>query len=259
MFDAFHISASSMEAHQVHVNTIANNLANSNTTGFKKSKVEFEDLMYRELNALRGLRIDPDIDNPIGSGAAAASIEKIFSQGDLKATGRELDLAIQGKGFLELLLPDGELAYSRTGYLLIDRDGFLVNSDGYRLNPSIEIPQDTQSVLVTGDGRVLAQFPGQDDPVEVGRLELAAFINPNGLTPLGDNLYRPSEQSGNAFYGEPGEEQFGLIEQGFLEGSNVSLVEELTGLMLAQRGYEMNAKVIQAADNMLSIVNDLSR
>ena len=259
MLEAFHISASSMEAHQVHVDTIANNLANSNTTGFKKSKVEFEDLMYREMNAMRGLRINPDIDNPMGSGTAAASIEKIFSQGELKGTGRDLDLAIQGKGFFELLLPDGELAYSRTGYLLIDQDGLLVNADGHRLSPAIEIPEDAQQVLVTGDGRVLAQIPDKDDPVEVGRLELAAFINPNGLTPAGDNLYRPSERSGDAYYGEPGEEQFGLIEQGFLEGSNVSLIEELTGLMLAQRGYEMNAKVIQAADNMLGIVNDLRR
>ena len=259
MFDAFHISASSMEAHQVHVDTIANNLANSNTSGFKKSKVEFEDLMYREMSAMRGLRINPDINNPMGAGTAAASIEKIFAQGELKGTGRDLDLAIQGKGFFELLLPDGELAYSRTGYLLIDQDGLLVNADGYRLNPSIEIPEDTQSVLVAGDGRVLAQLPDQDDPVEIGRIELAAFINPNGLTPLGDNLYRPSERSGGAFYGAPGEEQFGLIEQGYLEGSNVSLIEELTSLMVAQRGYEMNAKVIQAADNMLGIVNDLRR
>ncbi len=259
MFDAFHISASSMEAHQVHVDTIANNLANSNTTGFKKSKVEFEDLVYREMKALSGLRIDPDLINAVGSGAATASIEKIFSQGELKGTGRDLDLAIQGKGFFELLMPDGETAYSRTGYLLIDSDGLLVNADGYRLNPLIEIPEDASQVLVTGNGHVLAAIPGKDDPVELGRLELASFINPNGLTPLGNNLYRPSEKSGAAHYGAPGEAEFGLIEQGFLEGSNVSLIEELTGLMLAQRGYEMNAKVIRAADDMLGIVNDLRR
>lgn len=259
MLDAFHISASSMDAHQVHVDTIANNLANVNTTGFKKSKVEFEDLVYSQLNAIRGMPISPDISNAMGSGTATSSVEKIFSQGELKGTGRNLDIAIQGNGFLELLLPDGELAYTRTGYLLVNNDGMLVNADGHQLSPSIQVPEDAREVLISGNGKVQVLLPDKDEPMEIGRLELTRFINPNGLTPLGDNLFRPSEASGTANYGEPGEEGLGLIAQGFLEGSNVSLIEELTNLMIAQRGYEMNAKVIQTADSMLGIVNDLRR
>ena len=259
MLDAFHISASSMDAHQVKVDTIANNLANANTSGFKKSTVEFKDLVYTEMNFAQGALANPDVKNPMGMGTATAAIEKIFSQGEAKGTDRNLDLAIQGKGFFEVLLPDGDYAYTRTGHLQIDREGMLVNADGHPLSPPIEIPTDAQDVLITAEGKVLVQVPDQDDPVEVGHIELAGFINPGGLTPLGDNLYRPSEDSGAVHYGEPGEEQFGALAQGFLEGSNVSLIEELTTLMLAQRGYEMNAKVLQAADDMLGIVNTLRR
>ena len=259
MLDAFYISASSMEAHQVHVDVIANNLANANTTGFKKSKVEFEDLMYSEMNFAQRALANPDIRNPMGMGAAAASIEKIFSQGEAKGTDRDLDLAIQGKGFFEVLLPDGEYAYTRTGHLQVNKDGMLVNADGFQLSPAIEIPVDSQGVVFSADGKVLVRVSDRDQPVEIGRLELAGFTNPGGLTPMGDNLYRSSEDSGSAHYAEPGEEGFGVVAQGFLEGSNVNLIEELTTLMLAQRGYEMNAKVVQAADEMLGIINNLRR
>jgi flagellar basal-body rod protein FlgG len=259
MLDAFYISASSLHAHQVHVDVIANNLANVNTTGFKKSKVQFEDLMYLELASAKGLLRNPDIDNGRGMGTATASIEKVFSQGEIKSTGRNLDIAIEGNGFLELLLPDGEYAYSRTGHLQIDREGLLVNSDGYALSPSIYIPADAQEVVISSDGEISVTLPGKADPVALGRIDLAGFINPGGLSPLGDNLYRPSQASGDAFYGAPGDEGFGALAQGFLEGSNVSLIEELTNMMLAQRGYEINAKVIQAADEMLGIVNNLRR
>ncbi|MEE8058575.1 MAG: flagellar basal-body rod protein FlgG [Pseudomonadales bacterium] len=259
MLDAFHISASSMEAYQIHVGVIANNLANSNTTGFKKSKVEFEDLVYNEMNFAQGALANAGIENPMGMGTAAASIEKIFSQGEAKGTGRNLDLLIQGKGFFEVLLPDGEYAYTRAGHLQINKDGMLINADGHALSPAIEIPTDAQNILINAEGKVLVELPDQDDPVEVGRIELAGFMNPSGLTPLGDNLYKPSDESGDAHYGEPGEEEFGLVAQGFLEGSNVSLIEELTTMMLVQRGYEMNAKVIQAADDMMGIVNNLRR
>lgn len=259
MLDAFHISASSLQAHQVHVDVIANNLANANTTGFKKSKVQFEDLMYIELAAVNNRIANPDIQVGRGLGASTASIEKIFSQGETKSTDRDLDIAIQGKGFFELLLPGGEYAYSRTGHLQIDRDGLLVNADGYALSPSVYVPADAQAVIISSDGEVSAQIPDREKPVEIGRIDLAGFMNPGGLSPMGDNLYRPSHASGDAFYGAPGEEGFGALAQGFLEGSNVSMIEELTNLMLAQRGYELNAKVIQAADDMLGIVNNLRR
>lgn len=259
MLDAFHISASSMHAHQVHVDVIANNLANVNTTGFKKSKVEFEDLMYTELASAQGLLTNPDIRNPMGMGTAAASIEKVFSQGEVENTDRDLDLAIQGNGFFELLLPDGEYAYTRTGHFQIDSEGMLINSDGYGVSPGIQIPADAKDVLVTADGVVLVEVPGEGAPVEVGRIELANFMNFAGLTPLGNNLYRSSQESGAAYYGEAGKEEFGALAQGFLEGSNVSMIEELTNMMMARRGYEINAKVIQVADDMLGIVNNLRR
>jgi flagellar basal-body rod protein FlgG len=238
---------------------IANNLANVNTNGFKKSKVQFEDLMYVALASAKGQLRNPDIDNGRGMGTATASIEKVFSQGEIKSTGRDLDIAINGNGFLELLLPDGEYAYSRTGHLQIDREGLLVNSDGYALRPSIYIPTDAQEVVISSDGEISVTLPEKSDPVTLGQIDLAGFINPGGLSPLGDNLYRPSQASGDAFYGAPGDEGFGALAQGSLEGSNVSLIEELTNMMLAQRGYEINAKVIQAADEMLDIVNNLRR
>ncbi|MBV1787732.1 flagellar basal-body rod protein FlgG [Marinobacterium sp. D7] len=259
MLDAFHISASSMDAHQVYVDVIANNLANTNTTGFKKSKVEFEDLIYKELRPFNGTLVSPGTHNGIGMGTATAAIEKVFSQGEAKGTDRDLDLAVEGKGFLEVLLPDGEYAYTRTGHLQIDQDGMLVNSDGYPISPAIEIPFDAQDILISADGNVSVTVPDQDSPVDVGAIELAGFMNPAGLSPLGDNLFSPSESSGAAFYGEPGLEGFGTIAQGFLESSNVNPIEELTTLMLAQRGYEMNSKVIQAADDMMGIVNNLRR
>jgi flagellar basal-body rod protein FlgG len=259
MLDAFHISASSMQAHQVHVDVIANNLANANTTGFKKSKVEFEDLMYVEMNSAQSMLAKSDIQNPIGMGTAATSIEKVFSQGDVENTSRDLDFAIQGKGFFELMLPDGEYAYTRTGHFQIDSEGMLVNSDGYALSPSIQIPADAKSIQVTSDGTVLVEVSGESAPVEVGNLELAGFMNPAGLSPLGNNLYQPSQESGDAYYGDPGKEEFGSLAQGFLEGSNVSLIEELTEMMMARRGYEINAKVVQIADDILGIVNNLRK
>lgn len=258
MPDAFHISASSMHAQQTHIDVIANNLANVNTTGFKKSRVEFEDLIYRELHLNNGL-LRPDLENPLGTGSIAASIEKIFSQGETRSTERNLDVAIVGDGFLELLLPDGSYAYTRTGHLQVDEDGMLGNADGHLLSPAIHIPEDATDVVITADGEVLAEISGGPELIEIGRIELAAFTNPAGLTPLGENLYVPSDDSGSARYGDPGEEKLGTLEQGFLEGSNVNMIEELTNLMVAQRAYGMNAKVIQAADEMLGIVNNLRR
>lgn len=263
MLEAFHIAASGMHAQQLQVDVIANNLANVNTPAFKKSKVSFEDLMYRQLLTPAGLlgqvSTQNSAGNRLGSGTAVTSVTKIFSQGEAKGTGRMLDIAIQGSGFLELALPDGRSAYTRAGSLQTNTEGMLMNMDGYFLNPAVQVPPDAESVLIKSDGTFLVKLPGEDEPVEIGRIELANFLNPAGLTPVGDNLYVPSNASGDVFFGEPGEEGFGSLAQGFLEGANVDLVEELTSLVVAQRSYEMNAKVIQAADDMLSIVNNLRR
>lgn len=259
MFDAFHIAATGLHAQEAQVDTIANNLANWNTTGFKKGRVDFEDLIYRQMSAATGLIGNPDIRNPAGMGSAVASIGKIFSQGDLKTTGRELDVAIQGEGFFEVLLPDGRYAYTRNGVFQIDQDGMLVNADGYQLSPMVQVPSDAQQILIQGDGEVLARVPDQLEPMRIDRISLGSFVNPAGLTPAGDNLYIPSYKSGDVFYGDPGEDGFGQLGQGFLEGSNVDESEEITNLVVAQRGYEVNARVIKAADQMMSIINELPR
>jgi flagellar basal-body rod protein FlgG len=259
MFESFQIAATGLHAQEVQVDTVANNLANWNTTAYKKSRVNFEDLMYRQLSSAAGLIGTPDIRNPAGVGSAVASIGKVFSQGDLKTTGRDLDVAVQGNGFFELLLPDGRYAYTRTGVFQVDRDGLLVNADGYQLSPSVQLPPDTEQVIISPRGDLLVRVPDEVDPVDLGRVALANFVNPGGLTPEGDNLYVPSNQSGDVFYGEPGESGFGRLAQGFLEGSNVNMSEELTSLVLAQRGYEVNARVLQAADEMMSIINNLRR
>jgi flagellar basal-body rod protein FlgG len=259
MFESFHIAATGLHAQEVQVDTVANNLANWNTTGYKKGRVDFEDLMYRQLSSAAGLLGKPDIRNPAGLGTAVASIGKVFSQGDLKTTNRDLDVAIQGNGFFELLMPDGRYAYTRTGVFQIDRDGLIVNADGYQLTPSVQLPPDAEQIIIGSSGELLVRVPDDTEPVEIGRIALANFVNPGGLTPAGDNLYLPSNESGDVFHGDPGEAEFGRLAQGLLEGSNVNMSEELTSLVLAQRGYEVNARVLQAADEMMSIINNLRR
>lgn len=259
MIESLNIGASGMHAQQLHIDVIANNLANSNTMGYKKSRVEFEDLMYREMVRGGNLINSPTIDKPVGVGAAIASTGKIFTTGDAKKTERSLDLAIQGDGFFEVMLPDNSYAYTRSGALQIDQDGYLTNTDGYQLSGLIQVPNDAEELLIEPDGRVLAQVSGDSELVELGSLELAKFVSAAGLTPLGDNLYIPSDKSGDALYSIPGEDGTGTLNQGFLEASNVNMVEELTNLILAQRAYEINSKVVQAADELMSIVNNLRR
>lgn len=259
MFEAFNIAATGMHSHQLNVDVIANNLANINTTGFKKSKVDFEDLMYRQTTATGGLLGTTEMTNPLGMGSAVSAVAKVFAAGDLKNTEQPLDLAIRGAGFLEVVLPDGSHAYTRTGSLKRDQDGMLVTGDGYPLSAMIQIPEDAENVQIQEDGSVLVQFRGDRHASDIGRIELANVINPDRLTPMGENLYVPSHGSGDVYYAEPGQDGMGTVAQGFLEASNVNMVEEITNLVLAQRGYEINAKVLQAADEMLAIVNGLRR
>jgi len=259
MSESLYIAASGMSAQQSNIDVIANNLANVNTTSFKKSKVEFEDLLYREVMKSNGLVGDTQNSQSIGLGAGISNTSKIFSVGEMKKTDRPLDIAIQGDGFYEVILPDGSYGYTRAGTFHVNNDGYLVNNDGYTVSPLVQVPSDTQQVLVSPDGTVKVQVAGSQDLLETGRIELAKFVNPSGLNPAGDNLYIPTEQSGDALYSVPGEDGAGVVAQGFLEASNVSLVEELTNMILAQRAYEINSKVVQASDEMMSIVNNLRR
>lgn len=260
MIESLSIGASGMHAQQTQIDVIANNLANVNTMGFKKSRVDFEDLMYKEMvrtanNSLTG----QSSSKSLGVGVGISSTGKIFTTGEVKKTERTLDMAIQGEGFFEVLLPDNSYAYTRNGAMRIDQDGYLATADGYRLSGMVQVPNDAEDLLFQSDGKVYAQVSDSDDLVEIGALDLIRFVNASGLTPVGDNLYQPSDNSGDGYYGIPGEDGFGLIEQGFLETSNVDLVEEMTQLVLAQRAYEINSKVVQASDELLGIVNNLRR
>lgn len=259
MLDSLYIAATGMNAQQLGIDTISNNLANVSTTAFKKGRVSFQDLMYRELARANELAGGIQNVNRAGVGVAVVGAGKLFTAGDLKKTEAPLDLAIRGRGFLEVALADGTHAYTRAGTLQVDKDGYLSTPEGYQLNPTIQIPADAASLTIEATGRVMAQVAGESEPIEVGTITLADFVNPGGLKPRGENLYLPSEESGDAFFGKPGEQNFGTLAQGFLEASNVKLVEEFINLIVAQRAYEVSAKAVQASDEMLGIANNLRR
>jgi len=259
---ALWISATGMKAQEMRINVIAHNLANVNTTGYKASRLELEDLAYETLKAqgaqaAGGTQIPTGIQ--IGLGVRLSAIQKNFLQGDYQQTQNPLDLAIQGRGFFQVMLPDGTLAYTRAGTFKISQDGTLVTSEGYPLQPEIVVPREGQTITVLPDGTVSVSLPGETAPRELGRIELADFVNPAGLKAMGRNLFVATEASGDPITGNPGEEGFGTIAQGFLEMSNVDLVGEMVELIMAQRAYEINSKVIQAADDMLTSTVNLKR
>ena len=259
MLDSLYIAASGMHAQQMNVDVISNNLANVNTAAFKKNRVNFEDLLYRETARQNGLLGASDSVHRLGLGAGISGTQKMFIAGELKKSDSPLDLAIRGDGFIEVTLPDGGVAYTRSGSLQVDREGYLMTADGHMLKASIQIPGDTREVVVEPTGRVLARVSNEKDPVEVGQLEMANFTNPGGLNPIGGNLYVASDRSGEPVIGKPGEEGYGTVAQGFLESSNVKLMEEMINLVIAQRAYEVNSKVVQASDEMLAMSNNLRR
>lgn len=255
MIDAIYIATSGMKAEQAEIDNISNNLANLNTNAFKKSRVTFEDLMYRNLqNVASDLQAIKN-NTSTGLGTAVTAVTKDFSSGDLKATQNPLDIAIQGEGFLEVMLENGEYAYTRNGALRVMEDGMLASIGGERLSASIRIPTDSSSLTIQKDGTVMAQVEGEE--VEIGQLELATFVNPVELEALGDGLYLANENSGRALYSSAGENGTGKIQQGFLESSNVDLVEEMMALMVAQRAYEVNSQIVRASDEILRINNNL--
>lgn len=260
MNDSLYIAATGMHMQQLNVDTIANNLANINTPGFKKGRVNFLDLVYRELG--QGAQTDSyrqSAGMAQGSGVGIFGTSKLFTNGELKKTDLPLDIAIRGDGFFEVTLPDGQAAYTRGGSLIVNKDGFLATPDGNPLKPGIHIGQDTQSLAISANGVVTAQTNNKSAPIEIGRIELANFADVTGLVALGENLYKPSERSGDAMYSKPGEDNMGVVAQGFVESSNVKLIDEMVNLMVAQRAYEMSVKVIQASDEMLGMSNNLRR
>jgi flagellar basal-body rod protein FlgG len=253
-------AATGMNSMQHQIDVTSNNIANVNTTGFKQDRAEFQDLMYESLNYTAGQTTQTTI-NPtgidVGLGVRVSGIQKNFTEGDLKLTSNTLDLAIQGKGFFQITLPSGETAYSRNGAFKLDNQGSIVNSSGYPLNPEIVVPDNVTNLSIAKDGTVTATDPQTSTTVDLGQITVADFINPAGLTPLGDSLFMQSDASGDVLEGNPTEEQFGSIQQGMIELSNVKLVNEMVDLITAQRAYEANSKAITTADGMLDTVNRL--
>ncbi|HTV03536.1 MAG TPA: flagellar basal-body rod protein FlgG [Luteitalea sp.] len=262
MIRAMYTAASGMNAQQANIDNIAHNLANVNTSGFKKSRVEFEDLVYEQITSA-GTPTDATAETPVGVelglGTKMVAVSRDFASGNLRATNAPYDVAIEGKGFLQVTLPDGQTAYTRSGNLHVNQEGTLVTNDGYVLEPSITIPSNAVSVTIGRDGVVSATVAGESAPQQIGNIQLAGFQNPAGLHALGSNLFAVTTASGDAVTGLPGTEGLGTLQQGFLEESNVSIVEEMVNMILGQRAYEANSKVIRTADEMLGQVNNIAR
>jgi flagellar basal-body rod protein FlgG len=259
---ALFTAATGMNAQQARTDVIAHNIANVNTTGFKRSRAEFEDLFYETLRA-PGAESNAGSVLPtgvqIGHGVKLAAVSRIFTEGDRLRTDRDLDLAIQGDGFFQIQKPGGETLYTRSGTFQLDRDGNVVTAEGYQLLPNLQVPIDTVQLTVLPDGTVSALQNTGTAPVNLGQIELARFANPSGLAALGSNLFQVSAASGDPQVGTPDLDGFGALTQGFLENSNVNIAEELVQLILAQRGFEMNSRVIQAGDEMLQAIGVLAR
>lgn len=258
MHPALWISKTGLDAAQTDVATISNNLANASTVGFKKGRAIFEDLLYQNINQPGG-RSSADTELPsglmLGAGSKVVATQKEFSQGNLLTTDNALDMSIQGRGFFEILMPDGSLAYTRNGQFTLDDQGQIVTPGaGFPLQPNIAIPEDAQQITISQDGQISASVRGQAEPVVLGQLTLSDFINPTGLQPVGQNLYVETATSGAPLQGVPGLQGLGSIMQGALETSNVNVTEELVNLIESQRLYEMNSKVISSVDQMLGQV-----
>jgi flagellar basal-body rod protein FlgG len=254
MGTALWIAKTGLEAQQMRMNSISNNLANASTTGFKRDRAVFSDLIYQNLVQV-GAQSSEDTLNPsglnLGTGVRTVATEKLFTQGNIIQTGNSLDIAIQGRGLLQVTLPDGSVSYTRDGTLQMDETGQLVTSMGYLIEPSITIPDGALSISISSDGVVSVLEPGSAAPSEVGNIQLADFINPTGLQPIGNNLFLESAASGSPQTGTPGLDGLGTLVQSSLEGSNVNTVEELVNMIEAQRAYEMNSKAISTVDQML--------
>lgn len=262
MMTSLFTAATGMSGQQKQIDTIANNLANVNTAGFKKDRNNFQDLLY-EHERIAGASSSTTTQKPNGihkgHGVKLASTEKMFSQGNLKHTGVELDISIDGPGFFQVLRPNGTIAYTRDGSWHRDSNGRIVTADGYPMEPEIVIPPEAVKVMIGEDGTVEV-LTGEDTlPTAIGKVQLAGFINPSGLNPLGKNLFLQTNASGNPIVNDPGQDGKGFLNQGFLELSNVSVVDEMVNMIVAQRAYEVNSKAIQTSDNMLQTAVNVIR
>lgn len=255
------IAATGMLAQELNVEVISNNIANLNTNAFKSQRAEFQDLLYQTerrggTNSSENGTVVP-VGVQIGTGVTSAAVYRLTSQGNLTSTSNPLDLAIQGRGYFQVLMPDGTTSYTRDGSFQLSPTAEIVTADGYVIQPGITLPSNTTSVTINSSGQVIAQVAGQQAPQTVGQLELANFPNEGGLSASGNNLFQETTASGNAVTGNPGTTAFGSLQQGFLETSNVDVVSQVTNLIAAQRAYEMNSKVIQTSDQMMSTLNQI--
>jgi flagellar basal-body rod protein FlgG len=258
---ALRIAATGMAAQQLNVEVISNNIANMNTVGFKKQRAEFADLLYQSIERPGAQTSDTGTIAPtgiqLGTGVKAGSVYRITTQGSMTQTGNSLDLAISGQGFFQVLLPSGETAYTRAGNFSVNNTGQLVTADGYQIIPAITVPQNSQGVTISQTGQVQVSIPGQSAPQVIGNLQTATFFNEAGLEAIGNNLLMESGASGPPVVGQPGQPGFGTLLQGYTEASNVDPVSEITALIVAQRAYEMNSKVVSTADNMLAVTSQI--
>jgi flagellar basal-body rod protein FlgG len=258
---ALSTAATGMLAQQLNIDVISNNIANMNTTGFKRQRAEFQDLLYQNIERVGANSSDAGTVVPsgiqIGVGVRTAGVYRISDQGALQNTGNQYDIAVNGKGYFRIQLPDGEDAYTRAGSFQIDQNGQLVNPQGYPVQPAVNIPDGTIDVSINEQGEISAKLDGQAAPQQLGQLDLAIFPNEIGLEAIGSNLFLESQASGAASLSTPGQDGYGTVFQGFLENANVNAVGEITSMISAQRAYELNSKVIQTADEMLQAANNL--
>ncbi|MFT4171316.1 MAG: flagellar basal-body rod protein FlgG [Rhodocyclaceae bacterium] len=264
MNDALYVAATGMQGQQLNVNTIANNIANVNTNGFKTSRVNFSDLVARDGTTVMQTAASQEagalaVPSRLGLGLGVSSVAKLLEQGEVKKTGSDADLAINGAGLLEVTLPDGTSAYTRGGTLKVNADGLLSTLSGYPLKQAISVPEGTSRVTIQADGRVQIWPSDQSASIDAGQIELVHFRDQAALTSLGDGLFTENENTGAPISGHAGQDGLGTFAQGFLEASNVKLVDEMVNLMVAQRAYEANVKVVQSADEMLGLVNNLRK
>jgi flagellar basal-body rod protein FlgG len=262
MLRALHTAASGMEAQQLNIDTIAHNLANINTSGFKARKAQFQDLLYqniRQAGASNTATTEIPVGLQVGLGTKPVATEIIFTQGDFSATNNPMDMVIQGQGFFQIRQSSGQIAYTRNGNFHMNSDGNIVTSEGDLLDPQITIPQDQKGITIGADGTVSVMLEGQSEPQQVGRIELAYFQNPSGLQNIGKSLFLPTQASGDAVTGTPGEDGLGTLLSGYVEQSNVSVVEEMVSMIVSQRAYEANSKVIRTADEMFTQANNVIR
>jgi flagellar basal-body rod protein FlgG len=262
MIRALYTAASGMSAQQANLDTVANNLANSATAGFRERRLQFQDMIYQNV-VVPGSSESPQTDSAglqIGLGTKSAATEMIMTQGDFNQTNNPYDLAIQGSGFFQISRPDGTLAYSRAGNLHLNNQGTIVTSDGDTVLPAITVPSNASEVVISKYGVVTAKLPGQTNPAQLGTIQLATFANPGGLNSVGANLLEQTQSSGNPITDTPGGNSgMGTLQQGYLENSNVDVVSEFVQMILAQRAYESNSKVVHVADDMYSQINGMIR